>query len=55
MLEPEGLEALVRTLQPSAEGSEFLDDLYWHLSSMMAHPEKFDDDVSAALLEFNGV
>lgn len=55
MLEPEGLEDLVKTLQPSTEGSEFLDDLYWQLSSMMADPEKFDDDVSAALLEYQGV
>lgn len=53
MLEPEGLLELVRDMPGSVSGTEFLDDLYWRLTQIMDPVRGLDDDVSAALLEFN--
>ncbi|WP_170480977.1 PP2C family protein-serine/threonine phosphatase [Ruegeria arenilitoris] len=37
-----------------AEGSEFLDDLFWQLTQAMSPKGGMDDDVSAVFFEYNG-
>ncbi|MGR3502129.1 PP2C family protein-serine/threonine phosphatase [Pseudaestuariivita sp.] len=54
MLEEEGLIRLVDACKPAAFGTEFLDDLYWHLRQELGPGTQPDDDVSAVLYEFNG-
>lgn len=53
MLGEDGLLRLVRETAHTAEGPEFLDDLFWRLSQVMPHDEGLEDDVSATLLEFD--
>lgn len=55
MLEAEGLADLVRCCQPGQSGQEFLDDLYWNLTEIMAPGQGMEDDISATLFEFNGL
>ncbi len=55
MLGPEGLVDLISECQPGRVGREFLDDLFWNLTRRMSPERGMDDDVSAILLEFNGV
>lgn len=50
MLDQEGLLALVRS--GGGRGTEFLDDLFWRLTQRIVAGARLDDDVSAALLEF---
>ena len=54
MLEEEGLIELVKACDPKSSGTEFLDDLYWHLNQNLDPERGIDDDVSATLYEFNG-
>ena len=55
MLESEGLVDLVRSCQPGQSGQEFLDDLYWNLTQIMAPGPGMEDDISATLFEYNGL
>lgn len=52
MLEPEGFVDLVQKCTPTTDGQEFLNELFWRLNQERDPTEMFDDDVSAALLEF---
>ena len=54
MLDQEGLRKLVVQCG-AARGTEFLDDLYWRLSQITRAGTSLEDDVSAALVEFDGV
>ncbi|MGR3615885.1 MAG: PP2C family protein-serine/threonine phosphatase [Paracoccaceae bacterium] len=54
MLEEEGLLDLVARCRVKSTGREFLDDLYWNLSNVMAPEIGLEDDVSATLFEFGG-
>jgi sigma-B regulation protein RsbU (phosphoserine phosphatase) len=54
MLEPEGLVRLVESCPVGQEGQEFLDDLFWRLTQEMAPGQGLEDDVSAALFEYEG-
>ena len=54
MLDTDGLLELVRHCQPHQYGCEFLDDLFWSLTEIMSPEHGMEDDVSAALFEFNG-
>jgi sigma-B regulation protein RsbU (phosphoserine phosphatase) len=54
MLEPEGLLRLVESCPRGQEGQEFLDGLFWRLTQEMAPGQSLDDDVSAALFEYEG-
>ncbi|MDO6586721.1 fused response regulator/phosphatase [Salipiger sp. 1_MG-2023] len=54
MLDQSGLVDLVRQCS-GALGTEFLDDLYWRLSQLTRGGIILEDDVSAALLEFDGL
>ncbi len=38
-----------------SDGREFLDDLFWRLSALMSTEIGMQDDVSAALFEFDVV
>ena len=38
----------------AARGTEFLDDLYWRLSRLTPPGHPLEDDVSAALVEYDG-
>ena len=53
MLDDHGLIALVRECL-AARGTEFLDDLYWRLSQLTPPGHPLEDDVSAALVEYDG-
>lgn len=55
MLEPEGLLKMVRGCDPLKGGADFLDDLYWQLNQFKSPDHGPDDDVSAALLEYEGL
>lgn len=55
MLGREGLLDLVRAADPAHSGREFLDDLYWRMRETMPKGRRIEDDVSALLLEYNGV
>lgn len=55
MLEPEGLLRLVKEALPAVDGPEFMNDLYWRLTSEMGDGVKLDDDVSATLFEYTGM
>ena len=55
MLEQEGLLKIVRQVPHSATGSDFLDALYDELNAVTDPTVDFDDDISAALLEYGGV
>lgn len=52
MLEEEGLARIARDQQDTT-GGEFVDALVWHLADFAGEAE-FDDDVSAAILEYRG-
>lgn len=54
MLEPEGFLDLVEARRKGRLGPEFLDDLFWALSEIMAADVGMDDDVSATLFEYHG-
>ncbi|KNG93905.1 PP2C family protein-serine/threonine phosphatase [Pseudaestuariivita atlantica] len=54
MLEQEGMSRLLAKCDLSASGVEILDDLYWYLNQCLDPEIGIDDDVSAALYEFNG-
>ncbi|MGY9045600.1 MAG: PP2C family protein-serine/threonine phosphatase [Rhodobacterales bacterium] len=53
MLGEEGLLGLVQSCGGSSNGPEFLDDLFWRLNAQMATDVGLQDDVSAALFEFD--
>lgn len=55
MLEPEGLLALIADCRSQRTGREFLDDLFWDLTKVMMPGQGLEDDVSAILLDYNGV
>jgi hypothetical protein len=55
MLEEEGLMGLVSTCDVNASGQAFLKDLLQKLKVCMGPGERFDDDISAMLFEFNGL
>lgn len=54
MLDQSGLADLAGQCT-AARGTEFLDDLYWRLSQLTRDGVMLEDDVSAALLEFDGL
>ncbi|WP_425471851.1 PP2C family protein-serine/threonine phosphatase [Ruegeria sediminis] len=54
MLDPEGLLQLVRQCDKDRGGQEFLDDLFWRLTQVMAPEQGFEDDVSAVFFEYDG-
>lgn len=54
MLEETGLLRLVTDCLPSGSGPEFLEDLYWRLTSEMEPSSGLDDDLSATLFEYTG-
>ena len=54
MLEEEGLLELVRAVPTGTEGPEFLDALYERLKAKTHFNNDFDDDISAAFLEYAG-
>ncbi len=53
MLEESGLCRLIRSLDETSTGQDFLDDLFWTLTQEMDPETGLEDDVSAAVLEFN--
>ncbi|WP_240484697.1 PP2C family protein-serine/threonine phosphatase [Pseudoponticoccus marisrubri] len=53
MLGEEGLVQLFRDSVKVGEGPDLLADLYWRLTAEMRAADQLDDDVSAALLEFD--
>ena len=53
MLDQDGLLAMVNDISADT-GREFLDDLFWRLSSRMDPDRGMEDDVSAALFEYLG-
>ncbi|WP_425044927.1 PP2C family protein-serine/threonine phosphatase [Primorskyibacter sp. S87] len=53
MLEPEGLVGLIQRCDQDKKGTEFLDDLFENLSSVMSAEIGMEDDVSATFFEFN--
>lgn len=55
MLEEEGLADLVSSIPKTTEGNEFLQDLYWKLTTKAGGGQVLGDDVSAALFEFDCV
>ena len=54
MLEDSGLIELVNQCKTDQSGQEFLDGLFWHLTQAMSSHQGLDDDVSAALFEYEG-
>lgn len=54
MLEGAGLVRLIQTCADNQKGQDFLDDMFWSLTQEMCPDTGLEDDVSAALLEFNG-
>lgn len=54
MLEDEGFLALVRSITSDQTGPDFLDALYDALKRRTGNTVDFDDDISAALLEYGG-
>ena len=54
MLESEGLLDLISKCRPGQTGQEFLDDLFWNLTQVMSSECGLEDDVSAALFEYQG-
>lgn len=55
MLDNDGLLALVISIPPDLRGPEFLDALYDALKAKLGDMAEFDDDISAALLEYGEV
>lgn len=55
MLEEDGLLDLVNDCQTDQSGQEFLADLFWNLTQIMEPSRGLTDDVSATLLEYNGL
>lgn len=55
MLEEDGLLDLIRSVPPDCTGPGFLDALYSGLEAQTGALQDFDDDISAALLEYGGV
>lgn len=55
MLEEDGLLDLVRSVPPDCTGPDFLDALYSGLEAQTGKMSDFDDDISAALLEYGAV
>lgn len=53
MLNEEGLVDILRASVVHAQGPELLEDMFWRLTAGMAVGATLDDDVSAALLEFD--
>ena len=53
MLEEDGLLELVRSCDVDSGGLRFLDELFAKLKLTMASDAQLDDDISAALFEFN--
>ncbi|WP_245840714.1 PP2C family protein-serine/threonine phosphatase [Puniceibacterium sediminis] len=53
MLDDEGFLRMVQECGDTADGPEFLDDLFWRLSAQMSTDVGMQDDVSAALFEFD--
>jgi len=54
MLEGAGLVRLIQACADNQKGQDFLDDMFWSLTQEMCPDTGLEDDVSAALLEFNG-
>jgi sigma-B regulation protein RsbU (phosphoserine phosphatase) len=54
MLEEAGLLELVLTLPKDRTGPDFLDALYDALKAKTGGTQDFDDDISAAFLEYGG-
>lgn len=52
MLDDAGLLRLIESCDTEAGGQEFLDDLFWQLTSEMGEGSGLQDDVSATLFEF---
>jgi sigma-B regulation protein RsbU (phosphoserine phosphatase) len=48
----EGLRDLARRVTPTANGREFIEDLYWQLSQVTGAGNSLEDDVSAMLLDY---
>ncbi|MCL3881621.1 fused response regulator/phosphatase [Marivita sp. GX14005] len=55
MLEEEGLRELVLSISDGYSGPEFLDRLYEELKARAPEGRDFDDDISAAFLEYGGL
>lgn len=55
MLDADGFLDLVQSLQPGLNGPDFLDALYDALRARLGDSAEFDDDISAALLEYGQV
>ncbi|MCK0151250.1 fused response regulator/phosphatase [Marivita sp. S6314] len=55
LLDDAGLLDIVRSVAPGRTGPDFLDDLYDALKAKTRFAQDFDDDISAALLEYGGV
>ena len=53
MLEGAGLVRLIQACADNQKGQDFLDDMFWSLTQEMCPDTGLEDDVSAALLEFN--
>ena len=53
MLDEDGLLELVRSCDVDSGGLRFLDELFAKLKLTMASDAQLDDDISAALFEFN--
>nr|WP_255732805.1 SpoIIE family protein phosphatase [Ruegeria sp. Ofav3-42] len=54
LLEDDGLLQMALDCAPGRSGSEFLDDMFWRLTQVMAPDSGMDDDVSAVFFEYNG-
>ncbi|MEN8683013.1 MAG: fused response regulator/phosphatase, partial [Marivita sp.] len=55
MLDNDGLLDLVERVPESLSGPDFLDELYNALRGRIGPEAEFDDDISAALLEYGQV
>ncbi|MFC4669048.1 PP2C family protein-serine/threonine phosphatase [Seohaeicola nanhaiensis] len=53
MLDAQGLVDMVARCPPNGSGQEWLEDLFWDLTAQMDPDCEMEDDVSAALFEFN--
>ncbi len=54
LLDEDGLRQMALDCASARNGSEFLDDMFWRLTQVMASDGGMDDDVSAVFFEYNG-
>ncbi len=54
LLDEGGLQQMATECLTENVGSEFLDDMFWHLTQVMSPDHGLEDDVSAVFFEYNG-